>query len=126
MQSQDIVPECDNLVVMAGDTPLLRPQTLIELTNTHLTSEASLTMLTASLADPDGLGRVVRDSDGRITAVVEHREADPETLGINEINASVYCFRTSWLWDNLPRLGYSVHRRDFPDGLGRSGRHPGM
>lgn len=108
MQAQDIVPDCDNLVVMAGDTPLLSPQTLIELTNTHLASEASLTMLTASLADPDGLGRVVRDSDGRITAVVEHREADPETLGINEINASVYCFRTSWLWDNLPRLGYSA------------------
>ena len=107
MQAQDIVPDCDNLVVMAGDTPLLRPQTLLELTKTHLASEASLTMLTASLADPDGLGRVVRDSDGRITAVVEHKEAGPETLSINEINASVYCFRTSWLWDNLPRLGYS-------------------
>ena len=108
MQAQDIVPGCDNLVVMAGDTPLLRPQTLVELTQTHLASEAPITMLTSSLTDPGGLGRVVRDSDGRITAVVEHREADPETLSINEINASVYCFRTSWLWDNLPRLGYSA------------------
>ena len=107
MQAQDIVPDCDNIVVMAGDTPLLRPQTLVELTNTHLASEAPVTMLTANLMDPDGLGRVVRDSDGRITAVVEHREADPETLSINEINAGTYCFRTSWLWDNLPRLGYS-------------------
>ena len=86
-QAQDVIPDCDNIVVMAGDTPLLRPQTLVELTKTHLASEASVTMLTANLTDPDGLGRVVRDSDGRITAVVEHKEADPETLRINEINA---------------------------------------
>ena len=107
-QAQDVVPDCDNIVVMASDTPLLRPRTLIELTKTHLASEAPVTMLTSSLADPDGLGRVVRDSDGRITAVVEHKEADPETLGINEINAGTYCFRTSWLWDNLPRLKRST------------------
>ena len=107
MQAQDIVPDCDNIVVMPGDTPLLRPQTLVELTRTHLASEAPITMLTSSLTDPDGLGRVVRDSDGRIAAVVEHREADPETLSISEINAGTYCFRTSWLWDNLPCLRYS-------------------
>ncbi len=112
-QAQDAIPDCDNIVVMAGDTPLLRPQTLIELTRTHLASEAPITMLTSILTDPDGLGRVVRDSDGRITAVVEHKEADPETLSINEINASVYCFRTSWLWDNLPCLKYSASGEIF-------------
>ena len=107
MQVQDAIPDCDNIVVLAGDTPLLRPQTLVELTKTHLASEAPVTMLTSSLTDPAGLGRVVRDSDGRIAAVVEHKEADPETLSINEINAGTYCFRTSWLWDNLPCLRYS-------------------
>ena len=112
-QAQDAIPDCDNIVVMAGDTPLLRPQTLIELTRNHLASEAPITMLTSILTDPDGLGRVVRDSDGRITAVVEHKEADPETLSINEINASVYCFRTSWLWDNLPCLKYSASGEIF-------------
>lgn len=108
MQAWDAIPHSDNIVVMAGDTPLLRPQTLIELTRTHLASEAPVTMLTSTLSDPDGLGRVVRDSDGRIAAVVEHKEADPETLSINEINAGAYCFRTSWLWDNLPCLRYSA------------------
>ena len=116
-QAQGVIPDCDNLVVMAGDTPLLRPQTLAELTRTHLASEAPITMLTSSLTDPDGLGRVVRDSDGRIAAVVEHEEADPETLSVNEINAGTYCFRTSWLWDNLPCLNYSATGEIFLTGL---------
>ena len=104
MQARDSIPDCDNILVMASDTPLLRHKTLIALTGTHLVSEAPVTMLTSNLADPEGLGRVVRDVGGRIVAVVEHKEADPETLDISEINAGVYCFKTSWLWDNLPRL----------------------
>ena len=104
MQAQAITPDCDNILVMAGDTPLLRHETLEEMTKTHIVAETPVTMLTSSLTDPEGLGRVVRDSDGKIAAVVEQKEADPETLDIREINAGVYCFKTSWLWDNLPCL----------------------
>ena len=104
MQARNLVPEYDNVVVMAGDTPLLRSQSLAELSKVHLLSEAPISMLTSTFPDPEGLGRVLRDSDGRIVAVVEQKEADLETLNICEINVGVYCFRTSWLWDNLPRL----------------------
>ena len=104
MQARDVIPDCGNVAVMAGDTPLLRPETMAEMAGAHLVSEAPVTMLTSTHTDPEGLGRVTRDSDGRITSVTEQREADAETLRIREINAGVYCFRTSWLWDNLPRL----------------------
>ena len=104
MQAQSAIPDSDNIVVMAGDTPLLRHETLVEMTRTHITAETPVTMLTSSLTDPEGLGRVVRDSDGKIASVVEQKEADPHTLDIREINAGVYCFKSSWLWANLPCL----------------------
>ena len=104
MKARGVITDCDNIMVMAGDTPLIRPETLTEMTRTHISSEAPITMLTSELADPDGLGRVVRNANDGITSIVEQKEADPQTLNIREINAGVYCFRTSWLWDNLPRL----------------------
>lgn len=107
MQAREVIPDCDNIVVMAGDTPLLRHETLAEMTRTHLISEAPVTMLTSTRTDPEGLGRVVRSADSRITSVVEQKEADTETLDICEINVGVYCFRTSWLWNNLPCLKHS-------------------
>ena len=63
-----------------------------------------MTVLTAKVDDPDGLGRMVRDEKGRVTAIVEHSQAGAETLAIAEINAGVYCFRAAWLWENLPGL----------------------
>ncbi len=125
-QAAAIIPNCDNIVVMAGDTPLLTPETLVELTRTHLVAESPLTMLTSVLEDPEGLGRVVRDAEGGIRALVEQKEADPETLDIHEVNAGVYCFRTSWLWENLPLLKPSstgeIFLTDLVEVAARQGR----
>ena len=70
----------------------------------HSEGEACITILTSTLTKLDGLGRVVRSSSGTIKAVVEETEADVETLAITEINAGTYCFRASWLWENLDSL----------------------
>ena len=117
MQARSATLDCDDIVVLSGDTPLLRQETLTDMTRTHLASEAPITMLTSRLTDSEGLGRVVRDTDGKITAVVEQNEADPETLNIREINAGVYCFKTSWLWDNLPCLRHSSTGEIYLTGL---------
>lgn len=105
--ARETVGDHDNVLVLNGDVPLIRSRTLNALVEAHLRSEAPITMLTATMNDPDGLGRVVRDSAGVVKAVVEHSEADDETLQIREINAGVYCFRTKWLWENLPRVNVS-------------------
>ena len=107
-RAQDAVRDHDNVLVMNADIPLIQSSTLAALTEAHLRSEAPVTMLTAKVDKPDGLGRVVRDSAGQVSAVVEHLEADAEELSLREINAGVYCFRSDWLWDSLPRVQAST------------------
>ena len=75
-RAQDAVKDHDNVLVMNADIPLIQSSTLAALTEAHLRSEVPITMLTAKVDKPDGLGRVVRDSAGQVIAVVEHLEAD--------------------------------------------------
>ena len=104
LQAQSSLENVDNLVVLSGDVPLVQPSTLRKMMRLQSESEAYITMLTSTLTRPDGLGRVVRSPSGNIEAIVEETEADEETLAITEINAGTYCFRASWLWENLGSL----------------------
>jgi bifunctional UDP-N-acetylglucosamine pyrophosphorylase / glucosamine-1-phosphate N-acetyltransferase len=80
------------VVVLPGDVPLLTSETLQQLVTRHHETSAAATLLTAELPDPTGYGRVVRDSDDQIVAIVEERDADEPTRQIAEINTSVYAF----------------------------------
>lgn len=92
------------IVVLSGDTPLLTGATVRELVDTHLRAEAAATLLTAVLSDPTGYGRIVRDGDGSVQAIVEHRDASDEVRGISEINAGMYAFDPERLAPALDRL----------------------
>ena len=113
-----------------GDTPLLRPDTVAELVAEHRHSGAACTVLTARLDDPTGYGRIVRvGKDDRVARIVEHRDATPDELEIDEINTGIFCFRRSLLAPALrmvqprQRPGRVLpHRRR--GGAGR-GRPPG-
>lgn len=94
----------DDILVVPGDTPLLRAETLLELVIDHRRHDAAATMLTAEMVDPAGYGRVVRGRDDRVARVVEHADASPDELAITEINTSIYCFRRSVLAPALRRL----------------------
>jgi bifunctional UDP-N-acetylglucosamine pyrophosphorylase / glucosamine-1-phosphate N-acetyltransferase len=93
-----------DMIVLPGDTPLLRPPTLASLVRAHRRSEATATVLTARLANPAGYGRVVRDKAGRVAGIVEHAEATEEQLLVDEVNTSIYVFRRSVLAPALRRL----------------------
>jgi bifunctional UDP-N-acetylglucosamine pyrophosphorylase/glucosamine-1-phosphate N-acetyltransferase len=93
-----------DVVVLPGDAPLLRPPTLAALVRTHRASDAAASLLVAHLEDPTGYGRLVRDKDGRIAAVVEEADATEEERQVTEVNTSVYCFRRSVLAPALRRL----------------------
>lgn len=92
------------VVVLNGDVPLLRPHTLQALVETHEKSGAAATVLTAEVADPSGLGRIVRDASGGLAGIVEERDASPEQRAIREINAGIYAFEAGALHSALGSL----------------------
>ena len=91
-------------LVVPGDAPLLRAETLAALIDTHRRGEAAATLLSAELADPTDYGRVLRDSEGRVQAIVEEKAATPEQRAIREVNSSIYCFTLEKLWPALGAL----------------------
>jgi bifunctional UDP-N-acetylglucosamine pyrophosphorylase/glucosamine-1-phosphate N-acetyltransferase len=93
-----------DVVVLPGDTPLLRPSTLAHLVRQHRASDAAATLLTAVIDEPGGYGRVVRGRGDSVARVVEHGDATDEELEIQEVNTSIYCFRRSVLAPSLRRL----------------------
>jgi bifunctional UDP-N-acetylglucosamine pyrophosphorylase/glucosamine-1-phosphate N-acetyltransferase len=92
------------LLVLNGDVPLLRPETLAELLDTHRRSGAAVTLLSARLADPTGYGRVFADASGRVSAIVEHRDCTEEQRANPLTNAGIYCFNWPKLAAVLPQL----------------------
>jgi len=91
-------------VVLPGDAPLLRSQTLARLVDTHRRCEAAVTILSAEVANPAGYGRIVRDAEGRVQAIVEDKALSPAQREIREINSSIYCFTLEKLWPCLAAL----------------------
>jgi bifunctional UDP-N-acetylglucosamine pyrophosphorylase/glucosamine-1-phosphate N-acetyltransferase len=94
----------DLILVAYADMPLLRPRTLNSLVKLQLKNPGPFSLLTVHAADPRGFGRVVRASDGRITAIVEEAGATREQLEIHELNVGAYCFSSEWLWQALRRI----------------------
>jgi len=80
------------LLVVCGDTPLLRPDTLHQLLESHRASGAAVTVLSMKLPDPTGYGRMVRDASGTFTEIVEHGDATPEQRAIREVNSGIYAY----------------------------------
>ena len=95
------------IIVLYGDTPLIRGATLRSLLELHAARAPAITMLTAVTANPAGYGRVLRDERGRVAGIVEEASASPEQRALNEVNSGVYCFRSEWLWSRLARLQLS-------------------
>ncbi len=90
-----------DVFVLAGDGPLIRPATLRRLLQVHRESAAAATLATAVLDDPSGYGRVLRDSEGEFTSIVEQNDASGGQLEVNEVNPSYYCFRSDRLFAAL-------------------------
>ncbi len=92
------------VVVMAGDVPLLDADTLAGLIDVHGSQPTSATLLTTTLDDPTGYGRVLRTQDGEVTSIVEQADASPSQRAIREVNAAVYAFDVAALRWSLTQL----------------------
>jgi bifunctional UDP-N-acetylglucosamine pyrophosphorylase / glucosamine-1-phosphate N-acetyltransferase len=92
------------VLVLSGDAPLLRPESLASLLETHRSGDAAATVFTFRRDDPGSYGRIVRGDDGGVRAIVEATDATPEELALDEVNSSIYVFRGEALWPALDRL----------------------
>lgn len=93
-----------DVFVLAGDGPLIRPQTLRQLLDVHRSAGAAATLATAILPDPTGYGRVLREPDGSLHAIVEHKDATPQQRECKEVNPSYYLFQSALLFDYLRKV----------------------
>jgi bifunctional UDP-N-acetylglucosamine pyrophosphorylase / glucosamine-1-phosphate N-acetyltransferase len=93
-----------DVIVTYGDVPMLTGETLAALVSEHRTQQAIVTVLTAEVPDPTGYGRILRDADGMVSGIVEHRDADEIQRQISEINSGIYVFDAAALKTALTEL----------------------
>ncbi|MER0101295.1 bifunctional UDP-N-acetylglucosamine diphosphorylase/glucosamine-1-phosphate N-acetyltransferase GlmU [Corynebacterium sp. KPL2734] len=92
------------IIVTNGDVPLLTPETIKGLRDTHTAQGNAVTVLSMRIADPTGYGRIIRDTDGSVSAIVEHKDATEEQRLVNEVNSGVFAFDAAALRDALTKL----------------------
>ncbi len=100
-------------VVLPGDAPLVRTETLKALIATHRSGNAAATVLSAVLADPSGYGRILRKSETLVSAIVEESQLSEEQREINEINSAIYCFTLEKLWPALAQVKPNNKHREL-------------
>jgi bifunctional UDP-N-acetylglucosamine pyrophosphorylase/glucosamine-1-phosphate N-acetyltransferase len=99
-----VSPDNDIVLVLYGDTPLVRASTLRGMIEYHQEGGFGATVLTVKVDNPDGYGRILRDENGSIVGIVEHKDANAEQRRINEINSGIYCFSRNYLLEGVENL----------------------
>jgi len=102
---RDGAPLSGTVLVTYGDVPLLTGSTLADLVTAHEAGGHAVSVITAVVPDPSGYGRIMRDADGLVTGIVEHKDADPAQRAIAEINSGLYAFDAQVLTRALSQVG---------------------
>lgn len=105
LQAKDLLADKEGTtLVVCGDTPLIRSETVDALLKYHHEKRAKATILTTSLEDPTGYGRIIRDDLGIVGKIVEQKDASSEEKAVKEINTGTYCFDNAALFDALSKV----------------------
>jgi len=114
LQAESIIKGKSDLVIITyADMPLLRGETFKQLVETQRVNPGPLTLLTAISENPRGFGRIVRKTDGSVSAIVEEYVATPEQKLIKELNVGAYCFKADWLWGALHRIKKNPQKGEY-------------
>ncbi|RCX18422.1 UDP-N-acetylglucosamine pyrophosphorylase /glucosamine-1-phosphate N-acetyltransferase [Anaerobacterium chartisolvens] len=101
------------VIILNGDTPLITSETILRTVRYHEENSNSATVITALLDCPDGYGRVVRDGQGNVQKIVEHKDASEEEKNIREINSGIYCFTISCLMEALKKINNANSQGEY-------------
>ena len=102
-----------HLIVMCGDTPLVKSLTIKNLLKYHIKNKNNATVLSGMVQNPFGYGRIVRDSKGAVTCIVEEKSATREEKQIKEINSGIYCFDLKVLWKALSKVDNKNNKKEY-------------
>lgn len=94
-----------SVMILCGDSPLIRPETLQEMIQKHTSENATLTVMTTILDDPTHYGRIISSDDDTVLAIVEEKDTNSAQQQIQEINAGIYCIDTQFLFSHLKNIG---------------------
>jgi bifunctional UDP-N-acetylglucosamine pyrophosphorylase/glucosamine-1-phosphate N-acetyltransferase len=108
-----VTKENTDVLILSGDVPLLRSSTLEAFAEHHRSSGAVASVLTARVPDPSGYGRIVRDADGSLTSIIEHKDASEELRTIDEINSGIYLVDSGALFSALELVGNSNAQGEY-------------
>lgn len=104
MAKEHLGDKVGTTIVMYGDTPLIRPETVDKMLTHHENSNATATVLTSFADDPFAYGRIIRDNEGNLIKIVEEKDATEEEKKIKEINSGIYCFDNKVLFEMLEKV----------------------
>lgn len=114
LQAEEILAnEQGTTLVICGDTPLITPETMKALLDGHVKTNAKATILTAITDDPTGYGRVIRNENGLVERIVEHKDANQNELKVKEINTGTYCFDNQALFKALKEVKNDNSQGEF-------------
>ena len=104
MQAKDFIQDSENVLILSGDTPLISSDTLKSLMHSHIENNNSCTVLTATVDNPFGYGRIIRDGNENVDRIVEQKDANNDEASVREINSGMYCFNSKSLLSALDKL----------------------
>lgn len=113
MAKEAISEQCRNVMILCGDTPLIRSETLSAMQEKHLEEQATLTFMTTHLENPSHYGRVLSDDHGAPLRIVEEKDANAVEKAITEINAGVYLVDKNFLFQALDQVGSNNSQGEF-------------
>ena len=119
MCAKDFIGREGQVLILCGDTPLIKGETLKNLVARHVEKHNTVTMLSTILADPTGYGRIIRDENGNFIKNVEHKDATEQERAFKEVNSGMYLFEADALYDSLGKLKNDNAQNEYylPDTL---------
>lgn len=113
MQAKDFIEDDSHVIILYGDTPLITSETINNIVDFHKKGNYEATVLSADFDDPTGYGRIIRDKNGNVEAIVEHKDANELQREIKEINSGIYCFNGKSLKLALDRLDNNNAQNEY-------------